>query len=108
MIAVGVSSVAYAQQKPCATASKFGADDQIGNLNYITPAKTLAASKLVTKGKSYSLAIETNKNIPAFPPRTFSIAVLQPDQIAGATLGPTKTTYNDDIIMGWIGHRDKH
>ena len=103
MIAIGVSSVAYAQQKPCATVSKFGADDQIGNLNYITPAKTLAASKLITTGKAYRLAIETNKDVPAFPPRTFSITVLQPGQVAGNTLGPTKTTYNDDIIMGWTG-----
>ena len=43
---------AQAQQKPCLTASKFGPDDQIGNLNYVTPAKTLAASKLVTRGKA--------------------------------------------------------
>ena len=34
---------AQAQQKPCLTASKFGPADQIGNLNYVTPAKTLAA-----------------------------------------------------------------
>ena len=90
-------------QKQCETASKFGADDQIGNLNYITPEKTLAASKLVTKGKSYSLAIETNKDTPAFPPRTFSLTVVQPNQTAGATLGPTKSTYNDDKITGWVG-----
>jgi kynurenine formamidase len=99
VLAVG----AHAQQKPCATASKFGPNDQIGNVNYITPEKTIAASKLVTKGKAYRLGIETNSRVPAFPPRTFSITVLQPEQAAGATLGPTKTTYNDDIIMGWVG-----
>jgi kynurenine formamidase len=93
----------YAQQKPCLTASKFGPDDQIGNVNYITPAKTLAATKLVTKGKSYRLGIETNKDTPAYPPRTFAITVVQPSQLAGNTLGPTKTTYNDDIIAGWVG-----
>jgi kynurenine formamidase len=94
---------AQAQQKPCLTASKFGPDDQIGNLNYVTPAKTLAASKLVTRGKAYRLGIETNKDTPAYPPRTFAITVVQPGQSAGATLGPTKTTYNDDIITGWVG-----
>ncbi len=96
-------TLAFAQEKPCATASKFGPADQAGNVNYITPEKTLAASKLVTKGKAYRLGIETNKDIPAFPPRTFSVTVLQPGQTGGATLGPTKTTYNDDIIMGWVG-----
>ena len=94
---------ANAQQKPCLTASKFGPDDQIGNLNYVTPAKTLAATKLVTKGKTYRLGIETNKDTPAYPPRTFAITVVQPNQLAGATIGPTKTTYNDDIINGWAG-----
>lgn len=94
---------AQGQQKPCLTASKFGPDDQIGNLNYVTPAKTLAATKLVTKGKAYRLGIETNKDTPAYGTRTFAITVLQPGQAGGTTLGPTKTTYNDDIITGWVG-----
>lgn len=92
-----------AQEPPCATVSRFGPNDQIGNLNHVTPAKTLAASKLVTRGKAYRLGIETNRNTPAFPPRTFAITVVQPGQTAGATLGPTRTTYNDDIISGWAG-----
>lgn len=102
-VMIVLSVCASAQDKPCATASKFGADDQIGNVNYITPAKTLAATKLVTKGKAYRLAIETNKDTPAYPPRTFAVTIVQPTQVAGGTLGPTKTTYNDDIISGWAG-----
>ena len=106
-VAMGIGMMfvafAHAQQKPCATASKFGAADQVGNLNYVTAEKTLAASKLITTGKTYRLAIETNKDVPAFPPRTFSVTILQPDQVAGTSLGPNKTTYNDDIIMGWVG-----
>jgi len=92
-----------AQDKPCPTASKFGPDDQTGNVNYITPAKTLAATRLVTKGKAYRLAIETNKDTPAYPPRTFAVTIVQPTQVGGGTLGPTKTTYNDDMISGWAG-----
>lgn len=69
----------------------------------ITPEKTLAATRLVTRGKAYRLGIETNWDTPAYPPRTFSIAVLQPGQVGGAVLGPSKTTYNDDIITGWVG-----
>lgn len=94
---------AQAQQKDCLTASKFGPDDQVGNLNFVTPAKTLAASRLVTTGKSYRLGIETNKDTPAFPPRTFALTVVQPSQSGGTTLGPSKTSYNDDIITGWVG-----
>lgn len=98
-----LSISAHAQQKPCLTASKFGPDDQIGNVNYVTPAKTLAATKLVTKGKTYRLGIETNKDTPAYPPRTFAVTIVQPGQTAGGSIGPTKTTYNDDIISGWAG-----
>jgi kynurenine formamidase len=97
------SGAAQAQQQRCLTASKFGPNDEIGNMNHVTPAKTLAAAKLVTRGKAYRLGIETNKDTPAFPPRTFSITIVQPGQVAGTTLGPTKTTYNDDIIAGWVG-----
>lgn len=100
---VAYMAVAVAQQKPCLTASKFGPDDQIGNVNYITPAKTLEATKLVTKGKSYRLAIETNKDTPAYAPRTFAVTIVQPTQVGGGSLGPTKTTYNDDMIVGWAG-----
>ena len=83
--------------------SKFGPKDEVGKLNYVTAEKTLAATKLVTRGKAYALGIETNKDTPAFPPRTFAISIVQPGQTGGSTLGPTKTTYNDDIIMGWVG-----
>ena len=83
--------------------SKYGKDDQIGNLNRITPEKTLRAAKLVTKGKAYRMGIQVNSKTPAFPPRFFSISILQPNQVQSGSLGPTKTTYNDDIIMGWNG-----
>src|ERR1044071_1979593 len=100
---VVINVCAHAQQKPCLTASKFGPDDQIGNLNYVTPAKTLAATKLVTKGKTYRLAIETNKDTPPYPPRNLAVTLVQPRQTAASALGPTKTTYNDDLIVGWAG-----
>ena len=103
LVAFTFAFSAQAQQRPCPTESKFGPEDQIGNLNHITPAKTLAASKLVTTGKAYRLGIETNKDTPAYGTRKFAITVLQPDQAGGGSLGPTKTTYNDDIINGWVG-----
>ena len=83
--------------------SKFGPNDQIGNANYITPEKTLAAIKLVTKGKAYALGIEANSKTPAYPPRYITVTVVQPGQQAGQTIGPHKLTYNDDMIIGWNG-----
>jgi kynurenine formamidase len=98
-----LAGAAQAQSLQTCYPSKFGPNDQVGNLNYVTPEKTLAATKLVTKGKSYRLGIETNKDTPAFPPRTFGLSIVQPGQHAGQTLGPSRTTYNDDIITGWVG-----
>ena len=103
MLAAFGAASAFAQPQQNCFPSKWGPNDQIGALNNITPEKTLAAVKLVTRGKSYRLGIETNKDTPAFPPRTFNVIILQPGQTAGGSLGPTKTTYNDDIINGWVG-----
>jgi hypothetical protein len=35
---------------------KWGANDQLGTLNYITPEKVIEAAKLVKQGKAISLA----------------------------------------------------
>nr|WP_314624103.1 cyclase family protein [uncultured Noviherbaspirillum sp.] len=94
------SMPAHAQQS--CFPSRFGPDDQVGNLNHITPEKTRRASKLIKQGKSYALGIETNKNTPAYAPRSFEIKVVQPGQENGP-IGPSRTTYNDDIINGWVG-----
>ncbi len=40
---------------------KWGADDRLGTLNYITPEKVRAAAGLVRSGQSVSLAIPINK-----------------------------------------------
>ena len=69
----------------------------------MTPERVLAASKLVKQGKVHALGIETNSKTPTFEPRTFHLTVVQPSQAGGATLGPTKSTYNDDLVMGWNG-----
>ena len=84
--------------------SKWGPNDEIGAANYLTPALALQASKLVTTGKVYSLGITVNTTTPAYPPRTCSIYIVQPSQQGGSEgLGPTKTTYNDDILNCWNG-----
>ena len=85
------------------TKSKWGPNDVIGAANLITPQSVLAASKLIKTGKTYHLGIVVDSTTPAFPPRTMSVTILQPNQVTTSGLGPTKTTYNDDIFMGWLG-----
>src|SRR5690348_14347735 len=51
--------------------SKYGAEDQSGALNEITPGKVLEAVRLVREGRVYDLAHVLHQDIPAFPGRTF-------------------------------------
>ncbi len=61
--------------------SKFGPDDQVGNLNHITPEKTRRASKLIKQGKNSLPGMETNKDTPVYAPRSFDIKVVQPEPV---------------------------
>jgi kynurenine formamidase len=85
------------------TKSKWGPNDEIGAANYMTPELVVKAASLVKTGKTYALGIPVDTKTPAYPPRTFKVLVLQPGQAGGSGLGPSKTTYNDDIIEGWVG-----
>jgi Putative cyclase len=101
LVVLGATSSAWAQNDWCK--SKWGPNDEIGAANLLTPQVAADAAKLVKTGKTYALGFETNSQTAAYAPRTWSITILQPGQAGGATLGPTKTTYNDDIITGWVG-----
>lgn len=83
--------------------SRWGPNDEIGAANFLTPAKVLEAAKLIKTGKVYALGIVVDRDTPAFPPRSLSVTVLQPNQAKGASFGENKMTYNDDIFTGWLG-----
>ncbi len=83
--------------------SKWGAEDTLGSFNMLGPELTLKAAKLIKTGKTYNLGIETNSATPAFPPRTFEIHVLYPNQYSGTAYGDNKFNFFDDIISGWMG-----
>jgi len=100
--ALGLALAAQAQEAP--KTGKWGAQDEIGAANYLTPELALKAAQLVKTGKVYSLGITVSTTTPAFPPRTCAIYIVQPGQVGSATgLGPTHTTYNDDILNCWNG-----
>jgi kynurenine formamidase len=96
------AGAAFAQD--CAP-SKWGADDTIGSANLVTPERTLAAAKLIKQGKSMPLGITIGPSTPAFPPRSLSLQVVQPNQQGGQKLSGFgyEGNYNDDILQTWIG-----
>ena len=85
--------------------SKWGADDQIGSANLVTSERTLAATKLIKQGKSMPLGIVIDSNTPAFPPRSLSLQVVQPNQQGGQKLDQFgyPGNYNDDLLQTWVG-----
>lgn len=101
-LALSLSGVALAQQ-PDWCKSKYGDKDEIGAANLLTPQLAAAAAKLVTTGKTYALGVETGPTTPTFGTRTWAMVINQPGQAGGVGLGPTKTNYNDDIYMGYVG-----
>lgn len=86
--------------------SKWGADDEIGAANYVTPEQVLMAAKLVKKGESHPLGIVVDPKMPAFPPRSTSLQVVSPGQHNGRTLTNDfgwNSSYNDDLAQLWFG-----
>src|SRR6476620_6721418 len=85
------------------TKSKWGPNDEIGAANYMTPELVVKAAGRVKTGKTYALGIPVDSKTPAYTQRAFKITIVQPGQAGNSGLGPTKTTYNDDILDTWVG-----
>ena len=83
--------------------SGYGAADEIGAANLITPEVVMQAVKLVKTGKTYRLAVPVDKNLPAFRHRSFHLYNIQPGEQGGQTLGPNKFSFNDELVNAWTG-----
>jgi kynurenine formamidase len=83
--------------------SRYGADDTLGAINNLSPEKVVQAARLVTEGKTYPLGVETGPDSPAYPPRSYSITVLQPGDGTGTLMGTNRASGNDDLLNFWMG-----
>ena len=83
--------------------SKYGAQDTLGAINNLSAEKVIEAANLVKTGKSYALGVETGPDSPAYPPRSYSMTVLQLDDGTGTPLGTNKAAGNDDLMNLWMG-----
>ena len=83
--------------------SKYGADDTLGAINNLSTEKVIQAANLVKTGKTYRLGVQTGPTSPAYPPRSYSMTILQLDDGTGTPLGTNKATGNDDLMNLWMG-----
>jgi kynurenine formamidase len=103
LLAIGIATASFAARAQDVPPSPYGPSDEIGAANLITPETVLKAAKLVKTGKTYPLAVPIDKNLPAFRHRSFHLTNIQPNEAGGATMGPNKFTFNDELVVGWTG-----
>ena len=81
--------------------SEFGADDQRGATNRITPEKIVAASRLIKKGETYQLGRLYEHGMPLPGKRHFSLTI--PGIPTGGPMGTNNMVSNDELFSGEIG-----
>ena len=79
--------------------SPWGADDQRGATNRLTPAKTLEAASLIKQGKVYQLGRPYEAGMPLYGSRSYSLTI---PEMRGP-LGPNQLTWNEEFVAGQIG-----
>jgi len=95
VLVVACASVAQDNWYP----SKWGAEDQRGAANRITPAKVLEAKNLITRGQTYQMGRVYESGMPIFGTRHFSLRIPK-------MFGPNGTNemyYHDEVVSGELG-----
>jgi kynurenine formamidase len=81
--------------------SEFGADDQRGAANRITPQKVLEARDVIQQGKIYQLGRLYEHGMPIPGKRHFSLTI--PGLPTGLPTGNNQMVSNDELFSGEIG-----
>ena len=97
------------QEKPAWFPSIWGAEDQRGNGNLITPQKVLQALSLVRLGKTIALGFPYTPRMPMSPGRSFSLKLQGSAAGTGGPLGSkSHTIWNDDFLCAEVGQMGTH
>ena len=80
--------------------SKWGADDQLGALNLLTPERVLAATKLITSGKIYDMTRVYEDSMPLFSltPQNRKFTLVTAGGPTWGPMGRNKLVWNDDCM----------
>jgi kynurenine formamidase len=81
--------------------SKWGADDQMGASNHMTPAKTLEAASLIKTGKVYPIGHVYEPEMPLFGKRVWALRI--PGAPTGGAFADNKVIWNDEFLATEIG-----
>lgn len=81
--------------------TEFGAEDQRGAANRISPQKTLEAAGLITTGRVFQLGRLYEQGMPIPGKRHFSLTI--PGLPTGLPSGSNQMVSNDELVSGEIG-----
>lgn len=81
--------------------SPYGADDEAGATNLITPEKVLAAAKLIKTGNIIKIGRDYERGMPLFGSRAFALRI--PGKPTGGVFGKNKIIWNDEFLATEIG-----
>lgn len=81
--------------------SPWGADDQRGAANRLTPEKVVEASRLIKEGRVYQLGRLYEHGMPIPGKRHFSLTI--PGLPTGLPQGENQMVSNDELVSGEIG-----
>lgn len=81
--------------------SPYGADDEAGATNLITPEKVLAAAKLIKTGNVIKIGRDYEKGMPLFGSRAFALRIVGAP--TGGVFGDNKIVWNDEFLATEIG-----
>lgn len=81
--------------------SRWGAQDEAGATNWITPQKVLDASRSIKDGKVYRIGRNYESGMPAFGGRAFVLRI--PGAPTGGPFGKNKLVYNDEFLATEVG-----
>lgn len=110
MVMMGFAAWVSGQTKPGASASpigdkfwpsEFGADDQRGAANRMSPQKTVRAAQLIKQGKTFQLGRLYEHGMPNPGKRHFSLTI--PGLPTGPPTGSNQIVSNDELVSGEIG-----
>lgn len=88
----------------CSNWGKWGPEDELGTLNYITPERVVRATGLAKRGAVFSLAIPFDDTGPQInQPRRFNpihrMILTGPDFTTGAVTRPGGVGFADDMVI---------
>ena len=100
-ICVGLVALGFSATASSSPPSQWGADDEAGASNHITPTKVLSAKDLIVVGQIYELGRVYEQGMPLFGNRVYRLTI--PGSPTGGPLGANQTVYHDEMVTSEIG-----